>query len=469
MNGKKILAVIMSAGMMATALAGCGGSGGETPTETSGVNVKVQDAAKRDISKTASYTGELMTSNKAAVTSKVSAKVININAEVGDWVNKGDVLVVLDATDYQLQLEQAQASYKQAQASYNQAQAGYKQVEVAQTQADLGVTSAETSYDTVTKGANEQTMASLEQAVSSATIAYNNAKTNYDRQKQLYDMGAISQAAFESAESTYENARIALDTAKKNYEIGANVTTAGNEASAKIGVENAQASKSSAQAQLESARAAVNTAAAAMETAQVAITSARNNIANTKITATISGYVSARNVSVGQFASPGVALFEINASDNLEAEIQVTEAVIAHVSAGDTAKVSISSSNLDSEGIITVVNPVKNAQTGMYTVRVSVPNTDAKLKIGMFADITLITDESVKDALSVPVLSVLSDDEGSYVYIVQGNQAEKRKVTLGVSDGTYIEVQSGLKAGEKVVVEGKDYISDADTTVNIVE
>ncbi len=469
MKCKKMLSIVLSAGLMAALISGCGSEESSSPTEAAGTNVTVEEAVLRDISKTVLYTGELMTSDKAAVTGKVTAKITSVKAEVGDWVNKGDVLLVLDSSDYEYALKQAQASYNQAQASYNQAQASYNQVEAGQKQADVAVSSAEVSYETVKNGTNEQTIAQLEQAVSSATIAYNDAKTNYDRQEQLYDMGAISLATFESAKSALENARIALDTAKKNYELGVNVLVPGNEASAQKGVETAQASRDSTRASLDSAKAAMDTASAAKDAAQIAITQAKDNIANTVITAPISGYISAKNVTLGQFASAGVTLFEINASDNLEAEIQVTESVISHVNVGDKAFISIGSSDIkDIEGSVSVVNPVKG-QTGMYLVRVSVPNSDSKLKVGMFADITLVTDESAENTLSVPSESILQEDDVYYVYVVSGDTAEKRVIETGVTDGIYTQVLSGVEIGEQVVVDGKEYISEVNNIVNIVE
>ena len=437
-------------------LAGCGKGGDTEPTEIVGTNVEVGEVLRRDIFTTASYTGELTTNERASVTSKVSAKVTAINVEVGDYVEKGTLLLVLDASDYEYQLRQAQASYNQARAGYTQAQAGYKQ-------AQAGVNSADVSYNNVKNGASEQSLVQLEQAVSAATIAYNDAKSNFDRQEQLYEMGAISQVTFESAKSALENARIALESAEKNYDLAKNVLLPGNEESAKSGVDTAKAG-------LETAGASMNSASAAMQAASLAEAQARENIAATRITAPISGYISSKSVVLGQFASPGYELFSISAASNLEAQIQVTESVVPYVKFGGEAKIDITAANIHGlSGTVTVVNPVKNAQTGMYTVRVSVPNEDDTLKIGMFADITLITDESAESALSIPSDSILQEGDTYYVYVVKGNEAEKKVITIGVTDGSFTQVTAGLEEGEKVVTLGKEYLSETNNIVNVVE
>lgn len=424
---KKAISLITAAALSLAFVSACGKAEPTTSTDIEGTNVTVETAALRDITTTATYTGTLTATNSANVTSKVSAKITSINVEVGDWVNKGQVLAVLDSTDYQYQLSQAEASYKQAQAAYN---------------------SAVTSKNNI-GGASEQSKAQLEQALNSAKLAYDNAKTNYDRQKQLYEMGAISLAAYESAETALENARLAYETAKKSYDITVNVITPGNETSADNGVE---------------------TAKAALNAASVAVSQAKQAIANTKITAPISGYISANNAVLGSFASAGMALFAISDSRELEAEINITESVIPYVKVGGKALIDISSAGLvGAEGTVTVVNPVKNTMTGMYTVRVSVPNDSDNLKVGMFADITLVTEQSCTDALSVLSSSILQEADGYYVYTISGNEATKKQVVIGVSDGEYTQIIEGIDEGDVIACEGKEYLSEKNNIVNIVE
>lgn len=424
---KKAISLIAATTLALGLMAGCGESTVTQTTDVSGTNVTVEEVVKRDIVTTATYTGTLTATNSAAVTSKVSAKITSINVEVGDWVEKGQVLAVLDSSDYRYQLSQAEASYKQAEAGYN---------------------SAVTSLNNV-GGSTQQSRVQLEQALNSAKIAYDNAKTNFDRQAKLYEMGAISLAAYESAQSGLENARLAYETAQKSYDITVNVITPGTEDSAKNGVE---------------------TAAAAKNAAALAVNQAKESVANCSITAPISGYVSANNATLGSFASAGMTLFAISDSRELEAEINATESVIPYVSAGGKALVDIPSANLyGAEGVVTVVNPVKNAMTGMYTVRVSVPNESDNLKVGMFADITLLTQQSQSEALSVLSTSVLQETDGYYVYKVTGNEAEKIQVVIGVTDGTYTQIIEGIEEGDVIVADGKEYISEKNNIVNIIE
>ena len=430
-NLKKIMALTVSAAFATAALAGCSGNSAEyedaTDATEAGINVTVASAQKRDIETTVTYTGEMVAGEIAYVTGKASAKVESINADLGDWVDKGDVLVRLDDSDYAFQLSQAKAAY-------NQADAAYKSAVVARDNVD---------------GVNKQAELQLSQAVNASQIAYNDAKLNYERQSELYKKGSVSLVAFESAKSAYENASLAYESAKANYDINITILADGNK---------------------KSADSAVATAKAARDSALLAVEQAESFMDNTVISAPISGYISGKNVALGQFASAGMALFTISDTRSLEIEIKVTEAVVSHLEVGGKATVSVPSANvLDADGRVCLINPVKDAMSGMYIVRVSVPNEDNVLKVGMFADVTLTTTEGAEDALCIPTRAIVQTEEGNYVFVLNGNLAEKVWVECGAEDGEFTSITEGLEEGDVVVCDGKDYISEENNAVNIVE
>ena len=430
MNTFKKAAAIILAMALAVSVAGCTSVQDATdPTDATeaGINVTVAEAVVRDIETTATYTGELIAGETAYVTSKVSAKVERINVDLGDWVDEGDVLVILDDSDYSRQLTQAKAGYSQADAAYQ---------------------SAVTARDNV-DGVNKQTEVQLAQAVATAEIGYNDAKTNYERQKELYEKGAVSLVVFESAKSAYESASLAYEGAKNSYDITVNVLGPGNKKSAESGV---------------------TTAKAAFSTASVAVDQAKAMVAETVIKAPISGYISSKNIAIGQFAAAGTPLFTISDTSELAVEIKVTESVVPHLTRGGEAIVSVSAAGMDEiEGEISLVNPVKDAVSGMYVVRVSIDNDEDEIKAGMFADVTLITEQSESDALCVPDTAIVQTEEGNYIYVVTDGYAQLRYVECGVSDGEYTQIVDGVEEGETVVCDGKEYISETNNYVNIVE
>ena len=160
--------------LLAFSMAGCGDKEVAKETAAAGINVTVDEVTIGNIEEKVSYTGELKASNGSGVSAKVSGTVNFVNAEVGDYVTKGSVLMKIDSTQYSL-------AYNQALAAYN---------------------SAVASYNNVTGGSSEQAKLNINQALANAQLAYDNALQNYNRQKALYDIGAISEVAFDSAETT---------------------------------------------------------------------------------------------------------------------------------------------------------------------------------------------------------------------------------------------------------------------------
>ncbi len=408
-------------------LSGCGKKAESTQQIDDSINVTVFEVTKNSINATSNYTGEIMGAESTSVSAMVSGKAQAIYVEEGDYVTAGMTLLSVDKTSYQL-------AYNQALAAYNSALSGKK--------------SAEASYNSVTGGSTQQTLVQLESALNAAKIAYDNALDTYNKNKTLFDMGAISQVEFNSYKTAYENAKLNYDTAQTNYNLTKDVVTGESKAVAEAGVDSAQAG-------IQSAKAALDIAA--------------NNLSNCTVTAPISGYVSAKNVNKGQMVSAGVALFNITDTSSVNIEINVTESVIPLISVGTKAKIDVNSAELSGlDGTVTAVNPVKNAQTGLYTAKISLPNSNGMLKAGMTANLTLIT-QSQDNAITVPVNALLqSDEDGYYVYTVSGDTAEKKKVEIGIENSEFTEIISGISIGDKVVINGKDYISKNNNKVKIV-
>ena len=87
----------------------------------------------------------------------------------------------------------------------------------------------------------------------------------------------------------------------------------------------------------------------------------------------------------------------------------------------------------------------------------------------MTAKINLIT-ERRENILAIPLEALMnSDEDGNYVYVVKDNKAIKTKVETGIESDEFVEILTGIEKGDIVITSGKEYISDDNNTVNIVE
>ena len=463
---KRIISLIAAISMLA-ALSACGKKeeqATDAEVET-GTNVTAYTITAEGIESTVTYTGEIKSSDSVSVSSKASGTAKSVNAELGSYVKAGDVLLTVDSTDYQLQYNQALASYNSANAAYNSTVGGSQQQSVNKLRD--AVTSAQTEYDNALSNYNrEKTLYDNNTNLVSAKNALEDAKSNYERTKSLYELGAASETSLNSTRIAYENAEAAVASTENNL---------------KTSLETAKSRLDSAEVNLASAKEnydlTVNilnpeseaTAKAQVASAKAALDIAKNALDNTTVRAPISGYVSAKNISKGEMVAQGVTIFEISDISTVVGEISVTESVISSGKVGTPARIAVKAADVEGiSGSVSLVNTVKNDATGLYTVRVSIPNKDSVLKAGMFAEISLVT-ASVKDAVTVPSDAVMQEKSDFYVYVIDeaSSTAERRDVVIGISDDNKTEITGGLSIGETIVVSGKEYISEKNNIVNI--
>ena len=179
------------------------------------------------------------------------------------------------------------------------------------------------------------------------------------------------------------------------------------------------------------------------------------------VVAPAGGTLVTMNATEGGFTSSTMPLAVIDGADQMKAVVQVSEALVPKLSAGDTADVSVSAVNQSFEATIRSVERAANLQTRLYTVTLTLPSDTDGLLAGMFADVTFHTDVS-EDAIVVPTEAVLTRGETRYVFVVEDGAAKYIEVTTGLTGNGVTEVLSGLEAGQMLVTVGQAYLSDGD-------
>lgn len=231
----------------------------------------------------------------------------------------------------------------------------------------------------------------------------------------------------------------------------------------------AQSELDAAQTQYALAEAGLAEAQAQVAQAQAALKKAQVDLKNTRIYSPVNGVVVSKSVDVGQtvaasFQTP--TLFTI-AEDltKMQIETSVDEADIGRVSVGQEVVFTVDAyPGITFYGSVSQVRiePITVENVITYTTVVSVENPELKLKPGMTANVTIITDRRPQ-ALRVPSAALRfrpSDHplaggiSGEAVWIVKGGGIHPVAIESGISDGRYVEVASGeVEEGDLVVVE----------------
>lgn len=203
-------------------------------------------------------------------------------------------------------------------------------------------------------------------------------------------------------------------------------------------------------------------AAARVKVAQAQLGELRARNARLNVVAPASGYVLMRNVEPGQTVGGGSgALFTIARGGEMEMLAQLGETQLAGLSQGVTATVTPTGSEKSFEGQVWQLSPVIDAQSRQGTARIALAYAP-ELRPGGFA--TALINSGSMEATVLPESAVLSDAEGSFVYVVSDeNKAVRTPVTTGDVTADGIAIIEGLRGTELVVLRAGGFLNDGET------
>ncbi len=369
-----------------------------------GIPVEIATVSEMTIVQTVSATGKIQPEVEVKISSEVSGEIIQLAVKEGQVVKKGELLVKINPDLYT--------------SGYNRTLAG---------------------------------LSGSKASLSQADASFNEAKSNYDRSKTLFDKGIISRAEWDKAIS---------------------------------GFQSAKAAKESAYFSVQSASATVN--------------EAKDNLGRTTIYAPADGTVSMLNVELGERVlgtqqMTGTEILRVANLDNMEVEVDVNENDIVKISVGDSAKVEVDAYlKRHFQGVVTSISNSANTaatadQVTNFKVKVRIlkdsyknltdgkPKSYSPFRPGMTATVDIITQRKEK-VIAVPISAVViksdttavkkftlddpndktvkpkSDKRYECVFVKDGDKAKLRIITTGIQDDTNIEITTGIKAGDQVIV-----------------
>jgi RND family efflux transporter MFP subunit len=211
-------------------------------------------------------------------------------------------------------------------------------------------------------------------------------------------------------------------------------------------------------ADLDRKKAARDAAAARVNVAQAQLNATRAQIGRLDIRAPTSGLVLARSIEVGQVVSPGSgALFRLAKGGEMEMKAQLSQQDLPFVKAGMAASVTPIGSDRSFTGSVWQVSPIIDPTSRQGEVRIAVPY-DPAIRPGGFAEAKISAGATTAPLL--PQSAVLSDDNGNYVYIINGkNEVERRAVKIGTVDDQGVTIAEGISGQESVVLSAGPFLN----------
>ena len=447
---------------------------------------------------TVTATGTLQAVTTVQVGSQASGTISALYADFNSVVKKGQVVAQLDPAVAKAQVEQARANLEQARASLAQSRA-------AVVNARAGITDAQ-AKNLAAKSTVQNNQAGVSGAEANAAVLkaqQDDALSLLKQQESLLKSGVIAQrdydvamTAYKSAEARYNQAVAQLNQAKLS-----------EQSSASAGLAQSQAAIEQSQAQVQQAQAQVQQNTAQVQQAQAALSLAEVNLSHTTITSPIDGIVVSRDVNVGQTVAASLSaptLFTIaNDLTQMQVIANIDQADIGLVEQAKSVRFSVDAfpgKEFDGKIAEMRLNPVNVQNVVTYNVVINVENPEQKLKPGMTANLTITIDER-NNVLKVPNSSlrfmpqdvnrqrtpgaggqgqgqgrrrqqqgenaqgdggenrfapasapVLPGQIRNVWVLAQNGKPERRRITVGLSDGSATEVVDGdLREGDMVI------------------
>jgi Cu(I)/Ag(I) efflux system membrane fusion protein len=185
------------------------------------------------------------------------------------------------------------------------------------------------------------------------------------------------------------------------------------------------------------------------------------------LAAPASGFVMDKKVVQGQSIQAGEELYTIADLSDVWVEAQLREEDAGRVGIGATATLQFTGyPGRPFSGRVTYIDPMLGEQARTVKARISVPNSDGRIKPGMYA--TVILNSSTQSALTVPRSAVVQTGERALVFVDLGNgRLNAQTVRLGRTGGDYLEVLSGLTPGQRVVTSAQ-FLIDSESNLGEV-
>jgi len=395
---------------------------------------------KGTIRESLDLTGEVEARNSVTIISKVTGRIDNLEIlnerdepnkdpdkkkviEEGVKVKAGQGIAIIDHDAFIAQVKQAEASLQTAKIN---AQKDVIESRIAEVKAVM-----------------ESALARQKES----KTRLENLEKDFRRKESLWksEDKVISDSEYDQALSNYKSAQE-------------------NEHSAEADTVSATAAYTQIKAQAkELAEAQVAQARATLDLAKVQL---RESI----IRSPISGLISKQFVGEGNMVALNVPIVEVVDIENVKIVASIPERYLGQVNKGSTpVEISVDSyPGKTFTGVVDEVYPGADTKTRAFPIRIVIQNKDSLLRPGMFARIKLILKEK-KDTIVIPRDVVLGHEQTElFVFVINNEKAKRQVVKLGLSEGPDAEVIEGLKAGEKLVVNGMNYLQDG-TLVKIAE
>lgn len=201
-------------------------------------------------------------------------------------------------------------------------------------------------------------------------------------------------------------------------------------------------------------QASLDAATAARDSAAARVAATKSRAADRIVTTPFAGVLGLRRVSVGALVRPGEVITTLDDITRIKVDFAVAETQMAGVSKGQAVRATAAAYPGETfTGAVDSIDTRIDPASRTITVRAIFPNAGRRLLPGMLMNVGI--ESNRRTTLGLPEQCLVPVESRQYVYVVEGeDKAERREVTIGQRVPGFVEILSGLKPGDRVVLDG---------------
>jgi HlyD family secretion protein len=390
-------------------------------------------------------TGTILPEKQTTLSFKTPGRVAEVPVQEGQTVREGDLLARLETTDLEYAIAQAELALETAQAQLLRLQRPPSEQDIAAAEAALE--SARASYRRLVAGPSQEEVQVARANLDQAKATRDQAQAAYDRVADRPDVAMLPQAL------QLEQATIAYDTAKASFDLTMRAPSEAELAAARTAIVQAEANLARLQEGLSDEDLLV--AQLQVQQAYLSLDQARNQLEGTILVAPHDGTITLAAIQAGEL-SGGQPAFILTDLSRYHIDVTVDEIDIGRISVDQPATITLDA--LPGEtltGRVEQIADTAQLDTGVVTYRVTteLDPTDAPLRVGMTANVDIVT-ERRESVLLVPNRFVRIDRTTSQTFVdrASGDQVQPIEIQIGLRDEAVSEVLAGLNEGDMVVL-----------------
>ena len=430
-----------------------------------------------DVTEEVNVTGKLKPAEDVDLAFETSGRVVSVTANVGTWVFAGQALVRLDASELSTELSKAESDLAAQEAGLSEKRTTldnlYTSIPNVLNDAYIKADDAVRTKTSGLFGGSKGSAYNLTFTTCGEAAKLESVQGKLSSESELDEWN--TELASLTAVSSKESLEAALVSGRSHLNVIAGFLNSLNQAMSAdclIG----DSSLDTYRANLSTARTNVQTVATlisdkeqaialqktvvissekSLESYKATVSNIEAQISKTVIYSPISGTVTVQDAKVGEIVSANTALVSVISASRLEVEANVPEVDVTKVKIGSEAEITLDAygSDVIFKATVSKIDPAETVIEGVPTYKTTFQfkEKDERLKSGMTADITILT-ETKSGVLYVPQRAVVREDGRIYIRVEKGGSIEEINVEVGLrgSDGV-IEITNGLNEGDKVI------------------